>query len=289
MGDKLRGNFWLDGGQLPEPPEFMQRAEQWMALLVKRQRETDLQGIKDLITSLRWIELQANSDPHMMALETAASFMHIVLAELQHDEMQFAEALEDLATAKQILEAKRARTGRPDSFNWCYLLGICGDIKWKAPDKFRDSVLTPEQMAEMCPALEKRIRAYLAKQPDSDSGNRHARIHEMPQWTALHVIQAMLRYLPDKAEDMLSFADELHDGRLTDLELPFYWDMVITREFVAGQLRPLDWENWRAKRIHYAISKLGQGRALKQYAAALERERTYLQQLLRERLELLEA
>jgi hypothetical protein len=94
---------------------------------------------------------------------------------------------------------------------WAGIARVLADMKWKAPDAFRDSVMTPSEI----------VHRYTSTQRVEPSNSN------VNLWLGLQAIKLAKRYDPSRAEALRFYYNDHNDGAADDHSMPFYYDLQI--------------------------------------------------------------
>ena len=244
----------------------------------------DDEGMQQAMDVLVALAPEADNEGKRSQLDTIAAQCTLWLARTKRDDLDFASSVKLCDIAKKQLDRKALRRSelglvpRPDSIAWCALVITLGDLKWKAPAKFRDAVMPIPEMTERYIIAEKKIREYLTN--NNASKQDWASAEERLSWTGYGVIKSVMRYEmdfdPDFLRKLLEVFRSFHGDLLADQKYAYYWDLQITKAFFSRTLTKSNLTRWSVHRRACIKRDTPADRDLTFYDRANENEGRYL-------------
>jgi hypothetical protein len=206
----------------------------------------DWELVEDYIRLYELGETYCTEEPHLSLYEYGSMGIACTVACNHLNMYEYREAAEQLAEVFERYEARMERyrrqglpPRRASEVKYHALLLLC-DLKWIAPEEYRDFLLTPDQLLVELRVTIDHVLRYVQENPGSHNNLRN--LHEGLALTAMGGCKVALRYSPKRLADTVRNFNATFGGELAlepyhfrQIDAPsgnqsaYYWDFELSK------------------------------------------------------------
>lgn len=186
--------------------------------IVEASSDDDWDTVNDLIRLYELGEAFCTEEPHLSTYEYGLMGIEVLLAGNSMSRGEYTKAAQKIEHVHQMYQARMARYAaqgvpprRASEVRFKFLMRLA-DLKWIAPEEWRDFLLSPEELLDQIQETFDHITSFLRAHPGSHNNERN--LMEGLALCELVALKMALRYSPLRVPELIRKFNEHHKDHL---------------------------------------------------------------------------